>query len=66
MAMTQAELNRNVARATGESVRTIASRGFSLLTPLPEEREPLVVDWDEVQAERHVEMFPPRQHDRVA
>ena len=64
--MTQAELNREVARATGESVRTIAARGFSLLTPTPVEREPLVVDWDEVQADRHVEMFPPRRHDQVA
>ena len=64
--MTQAELNREVARATGESVRTIASRGFSPLTPTPVEREPLVVDWDEVQSERHVEMFPPRRHEQVA
>ena len=31
--MTQADLNRAVARATGETVRTIASRGFSLADP---------------------------------
>jgi hypothetical protein len=39
--MTQNELNRAVACATGESVSEISSRGFSLLTPLPEEREPV-------------------------
>ena len=64
--MTQAELNREVARATGESVRTIAARGFTLLTPKPVEREPLVVDWDDVQADRHVEMFPSRRRNQVA
>jgi hypothetical protein len=24
------------------------------------------VDWDEAQAERHIELFPPRRHDQVA
>ena len=32
--MTQSDLNRAVARATGETVRTIASRGFSLADPV--------------------------------
>ena len=50
--MTQAELDRAVAEATGESVQTIAGRGFSLLTPTPAEREPLTVDWDELDAQR--------------
>lgn len=52
--MTQAELNREVARATGESIRTIGSRGFVPLTAQPYERdrEPLVVDWDELEASR--------------
>ena len=56
--MSQAELNRQVARATGESVRTIAQQGFVPLTLKPVEREPLTVDWDVAQAERHVEFFP--------
>lgn len=45
--MTQHQLNCEVAQATGESVDTIARLGFVPLTPLPVEREPLVMDWDE-------------------
>ncbi|MGC3967603.1 MAG: hypothetical protein QM775_09600 [Pirellulales bacterium] len=45
--MTQAEMEREVARTTGESICTVRSRGFSLLV-MPE-RDPLVVDWDHVQ-----------------
>ena len=57
--MTQAELNRAVARATGEEIRTIAHRGFVPLTPVPIEREPLAVDWDELDASR-VSVVPQR------
>lgn len=56
--MNQRELNREVAKATGETISVIASLGFVPLTPLPHEperdREPLVVDWDKVDAEREV------------
>ena len=56
--MTQTDLNRRVAEATGESTSTIASRGFSLLTTVPQseewDREPLVLDWDEVELRRGV------------
>ena len=52
--MTQAELNRAVSKATGETVGTIAEMGFVPLTAIPIEREPLVVDWDELAASRHV------------
>ena len=54
--MTQAEMNREVASATGESVSTISKMGFVPLTPVPYERdrEPLVVDWDEVEQRRAV------------
>ena len=54
--MTQAEVNREVAAATGESVSTISKMGFVPLTPVPYERdrEPLVVDWDEVEQRRAV------------
>ena len=59
--MTQAELDRQVAKATGESVKTIAERGFVPLQPIPVEREserdPLTDDWDELEQIRH-ESFP--------
>ena len=58
--MTQAELNRAVAAATGESVRTIAEMGFVPLTAVPVEKEPLVVDWDALDA-RRVGVLPQRQ-----
>ena len=53
--MTQAELNREVARATGESARTIDQLGFVPLTrhPVETEREPLVIDWDEMPDRRY-------------
>ena len=46
-AMTQSELNRMVARATGENITTISGMGFVPLTPVPYEREPRTVDWDD-------------------
>ena len=54
--MTQTELDREVARATGESLRTISSLGFVPLTakPYEREREPLTVDWDDVDRRRTV------------
>jgi hypothetical protein len=57
--MTQAELNRAVACATGESVSAIAEMGFVTLTPIPVEREPMVVDWDQLDQQR-VSVFPQR------
>ncbi len=50
--MTQSELNRAIARVTGESLSTIAHMGFVPLTSVPLEREPLVVDWDELDSQR--------------
>lgn len=49
--MTQTELDREIALATGESVRTISALGFVPLTsrPYEQDREPLVMDWDEVE-----------------
>ena len=55
--MTQADLDREVSRATGESVGTIRRQGFSML-PLPDDYvddEPDVstirmIDWDEQDA----------------
>ena len=51
--MTQRELNRAVAQATGESMSTVASLGFVPLTIGPVEREPLVVDWEELDDNRY-------------
>jgi len=49
--MLQTELDRHVARITGESVTTIKQRGFSTLRPMPGEpdRRPLTVNWDDAQ-----------------
>ena len=54
--MTQTEMNREVAAVTGESVATIAKMGFVPLTPVPYERdrEPLTVDWEELEETRAV------------
>lgn len=63
--MTQAELNRAIAEATGESVGTIANMGFSVADPDsadydPEPNDTLddweskYIDWDAVEAERRV------------
>ena len=57
--MTQAELNRQVARATGESVDTIARMGFVMLTSGPIEREPQTVDWDQLDTDRRVSFHRP-------
>jgi hypothetical protein len=51
--MTQADLEREVSRATGESQRTIRRHGFSIL-PLDDQRReeefseagPQMIDWD--------------------
>ena len=51
--MTQKQLNQAVARITGESLSTIRRMGFSPLTELSAEDydcEPLVVDWDALDA----------------
>ncbi len=65
--MTHAQLVRDVARATGESPCTIANRGFNLVAeqpqfdPEPALRNPLTVDWDELDA-RRTAFFPQRAH----
>ena len=56
--MTQRDLNRAVAHATGESLSTIASIGFVPLTAGPVEREPLVLDWDELDEDRYGPLLP--------
>lgn len=53
--MTQAELERELSRTTGETRGTIRSRGFQLVEPL--ELEPLMIDWDA--------LYPPQPARRV-
>ena len=57
--MTQADLEREVSRATGESRRTVRHRGFSILPPRDpppdevfQEDGPQIVDWDQLDANR--------------
>ena len=58
--MTQAQLNRAVAEATGESVETIRRHGFSIFQPLkifdPDQDDlamPQMADWDEIESDRY-------------
>ena len=53
--MSQDELERELARATGEDRRTIRRRGFQLMTPLSvfdpdDDVESQVYDWDRQEA----------------
>jgi len=54
--MSQVEIDRAVSEATGESLSTIRRHGFSLVTPLslfdPNESQPQVVDWDQMESDR--------------
>jgi hypothetical protein len=57
--MNQSQLDRAVARATGESRETINRMGFSIADPEsvhydpePARRRPLVIDWDDLDARR--------------
>jgi len=59
--MTQNELNRAVARATGESVSLISGMGFVALSNIPYEREPKSVDWDRIDQSRWVSFQPRRK-----
>ena len=56
--MKQADLNRAVALATGESMSTVKRLGFLLaepderVDPAAEESGPYVIDWDELETNR--------------
>jgi hypothetical protein len=65
--MTQNQLNRLIADATGEDIADIKQRGFSLADPLevhfdpePCDLPPQVVDWDEVDLQHNVAVVPQR------
>ncbi len=57
--MTEADLTREVARATGETVSTIRDMGFGLADPVvvchdpePIDVEERIVDWDDLARQR--------------
>ena len=59
--MSQHDLDLAVASATGESLRTIRRRGFSVIEPAdvlfdpePDVRAAQYVDWDELERRRRV------------
>jgi len=62
--MTQSQIEHSVSHATGETVREIRRRGFSIADPLevefdpePCQLPPQVVDWDQLDAQRP-SLFP--------
>ena len=59
--MTQRDLNRAVARATGENISTIAELGFVPLWPADEDRPPHTMDWDQADADRKLNLTRRRQ-----
>jgi hypothetical protein len=59
--MNQRELNRQVARKTGETISEIARRGFSVAHWIPSETGITSIDWDLEEARRHTALLPDRQ-----
>jgi hypothetical protein len=57
--MSESDLYQELAEITGESQEFLRQQGFSILGQnLVEERDdPLVIDWDEVDASRIFESF---------
>ena len=64
--MSQRDLNRQISKATGEDIATIAGLGFVELRPIPFEREPLTIDWDEHDLDRNVAVIPQRRRKSAA
>ena len=62
--MTRSEFEREVVSATGESLDTVRSRGFSLME-IPD-LEPLVIDWDEIYPTEPLRKPLPRRSRRLA
>lgn len=71
--MTQSQLDRLIANATGEDLREIQRRGFSLahpsetnFDPEPDCLPPQVIDWDDLEAQRCEEHTRSRHHEPTA
>lgn len=58
--MTQQELDRAVADATGETLAEIQHRGFEILLVKPAEPEDLIVDWDDLELQRNIPIVEQR------
>jgi hypothetical protein len=70
--MTQCQLNRAVAKATGENIGTIHHMGFSIADPRqvchdpePSDFEEKIIDWDRHDRRRNVPMVPQRSRQTV-
>ena len=63
--MTQRDLDRSLARSTGETVSEISRRGFVPLEDLDRECDP-PIDWDDLEAQRFVNMVPQRKRPALA
>ncbi|WP_417385379.1 hypothetical protein [Gimesia sp.] len=62
--MIQAQLDQQVAQATGEDLREVRFRGFSLADPMtvsfdpePYDLPPQILDWDQADLERNVALI---------
>ena len=68
--MNQWQLNREVAKATGESICTIAQRGFSLASWVPSEPGCCaidgLIDWDYIDATKTTALFLDKQLQHAA
>ena len=61
--MTNSELNRAVARATGETIHEVRHRGFVELQEVDNNEDELLacfLDWDDVDRQRNVAMVEQR------
>ncbi len=70
--MTQCQLNRAVAKATGETIGTINHMGFSIADPRqvchdpePSDFEEKIIDWDRYECRRNVPIVPQRSRRAV-
>ena len=61
--MTQTQLEQLVAKATGEDIRSIRHRGFSVADPFevnfdpePDNLPPQMIDWDELDLQRNLQV----------
>ena len=66
--MTQFEIDSAVAQRTGEDVREIHSRGFSIADPFdtdfdpePNDLPPQSIDWDDLEMNRNVAVYDRRR-----
>jgi len=68
--MNQRQLNREVAKSTGESICTIAQRGFSLAPWIPSEPGCCaidgLIDWDYIDATKNTALFLDKQLQHAA